>query len=373
MQKVFAYLGFFLVILTVSCSNNVQNVVADENTTDSAAKIDNEQSDTTLVDKEIPDSESDNETIKDENEPQDENTVPDEDTVGNECSQNDDCSTNEFCAKETGSCETSVMGTCEKRPDDCFLERVISPVCGCDDYSYSSSCWAHAEGVVVKHDGQCDGDVMCWNNEACENDEFCEKKLGVCDTSSGVCHKKPNPDDCPPPGITQPFCGCDLYEYEDICYSASGGIPVKHEGKCNEPDDSKFYYFFGANAGSPSGYLKVVMSENDIREYFSADQHTENSDDPANTITVTINFKNKDDTEHAQLQFTVLLSDVQGDIFPFGMGLGYHESYLKVYDASENVIADMQGGIMIYDYSPLFMSSQIPTLDVRGLNLWVKE
>lgn len=33
----------------------------------------------------------------------------------------------------------------------------------------------------------------------------------------------------------------------------------------------------------------------------------------------------------------------------------------------------MQGITMIYDYSPLFMSSQIPTLDVRGTNLWVKE
>lgn len=191
--------------------------------------------------------------------------------------------------------------------------------------------------------------------------------------SSGVCRKKPNPSDCPPPGPGQSFCGCDLYEYQDICFSASGGIPVKHEGKCDRPDDSKFGYFFGANAESPSGYLKVVMSETDIREYIVTEQHTEGSDDPGNTITVTIKFRSEVNSEHAQLQFEVLVSDVQGGAFPFGMGLGYRESYLKVYDASEKVIATMQGTIMIYEYSPLFMSSQIPTLDVRGINLRVKE
>jgi hypothetical protein len=214
MKKAFAYVVFFMFIFTLSCSNNVRSVVDDESDSDSTV-------------------ETDNVATTDEDENKDDNIVPDDDTIGSECSQNDDCSTNEFCAKETGSCETSAVGTCEPKPDDCYLSRVISPVCGCDDYSYASSCWAHAEGVIVKQDGQCENDVMCWNNEACESGEYCEKKFGVCDMSSGVCRKKPNPSDCPPPGPGQPFCGCDLYEYQDICFSSSGGIPVKHEGKCD--------------------------------------------------------------------------------------------------------------------------------------------
>jgi len=342
-------------LMTVSCSNSVTKTSDNESVTDNNTISDNEQSDTLSTDKEVQDEKTEEEV---------DNELADEDTVGKNCSLNEDCSINEFCLKE--GCE-SAMGTCEIRPDDCYLARVISPVCGCDDYSYSTSCWAHAEGVNVKHDAQCEGDVICWNNEACEMEEYCEKKVGVCNMGSGVCRKRSKADDCPPPGIGQPFCGCDLYEYQDICYSSSGGIPIKHMGECNGPDDSKFHYFFGANAESPSGYLKVVMSETDIREFQCNEQHIEDSDDPSNTITVTINFKNA--TEHAQLQFTVLVSDVQSDIFPFGMGLGYHESYLKVYDSSDNMIADIQGTVMIYDYSPLFVSSQIPTLDVRGLNL----
>jgi len=363
MKTVFISFVLGVLFIAVSCSNSVTKINDNESVTDNNTIADNEQNDTESVDKEIQDLATDEEA---------DNELPDEDTIGSGCSQNDDCSANEFCMKETGSCDNSVIGTCEKRSDDCYIARVAAPVCGCDDYSYSSFCWAHAEGVNVKHDGQCEGDVICWNNEACETGEFCEKKIGVCDMSSGVCRKKPAAEDCPPPQVYHPFCGCDLYEYMDICYSSSGGIPIKHMGECNGPEDSKFEYFFGANAESPSGSLKVVMSEADIREFQCNEQHQEDMINDGNSLTVTINFKNKE-MEHAQLQFTVLVSDVTGDIFPFGMGLGYQESYLKVYDTSENVIADMQGVVMIYDYSPLFMSSQIPTLDVRGINLWVED
>ncbi len=353
-----------MLFVTVSCSNSVTKIrdeesVNDSNTVDNSTN-DEEQIDNTVTDNEVQDEKTEEEV---------DNELPDEDTVGQECTQNDDCSINEFCAKE--SCDTDGKGTCAAKPENCYMERVVSPVCGCDNYTYASTCWAERVGVNVQHDGECEGDTMCWNNEACEMDEYCEKKIGVCDMSSGVCRKKPNESDCPPPGINQPFCGCDLYEYQDICYSASGGIPIKHMGECNGPDDSKFTYFFGANAESPSGNLKVVMSQTDIREFICNEQHIEDMDESGNYLTVTINFKNE--TQHAQLQFTVLMSDVTSDIFPFGMGLGYHESYLKVFDSSENVLAEMQGTVMIYDYSPMFMSSQIPTLDVRGLNLWVKE
>ena len=360
--------------VTVSCSNSVTKINDEESVNDNSSTTDNNTvNDEEQNESETADSVNNDETVTDDSEKKDEVSIPDEDTVGNECVKNDDCSANEFCIKENGFCDDSSAGTCAAIPENCYLERVISPVCGCDNYTYASTCWAKRVGVNVLHDGECEGDTMCWNNEACESDEYCEKKIGVCDMSSGVCRQKPNENDCPPPGITQPFCGCDLYEYEDICYSSSGGIPIKHMGACNGPDDSKFYYFFGANAQSPNGSLRVVMSETDIREYTCSEQHLENMDNDGNYITITINFKNTADAEHAQLQFTVLASDVTSDSFPFGMGLGYHESYLKVYDASENMIAEMQGTVMIYDYSPLFISSQIPTLDVRGLNLWVKE
>lgn len=368
MKRIFVLISVLLFI-SISCISNVRNVDNSENINDGSQVADNSQNDKKQNDDDVADNEIQNDAPDEILTESEVNEFPDEDTAGIECLNNDDCLENEFCSKE--SCDSTEKGQCSLKRDNCYMERVISPVCGCDNYTYASTCWAERVGVNVQHDGECEGDVMCWNNEACKTDEYCEKKIGVCEMSSGVCRKKPADKDCPPAQVYHPFCGCDLYEYDDICYSAGGGIPVKHMGKCNGPDDSKFHYFFGADAQSPDGNLKIVMSETYIRKFICSELHTENVDNTGNYITITINFKNE--TEHARLQFTVLMSDVTSDIFPFGMGLGYHESYLKVFDSSENVLAEMQGTVMIYDYSPLFMSSQIPTLDVRGLNLWVKE
>ncbi|HPS31340.1 MAG TPA: hypothetical protein PLZ43_13860 [bacterium] len=157
----------------------------------------------------------------------------DEDTIGKECYANDKCASTEFCNKTAGTCDNFTAGTCEKRLENCEISSAIDAQCGCDDYTYSNLCWASAAGMVINFSGECPGDVMCKNSSYCGNDEYCQKKPGVCDLGLGVCRTKPDNNDCPPAEIVKPVCGCDLKNYEDICYAVISDVAVKYEGKCS--------------------------------------------------------------------------------------------------------------------------------------------
>ncbi|MBI5526909.1 MAG: hypothetical protein HY897_11295, partial [Deltaproteobacteria bacterium] len=241
----------------------------------------------------------------------------------NSCARNDECAPEEFCAKPAGACSESTPGKCDRRPDDCFMTRAVAPQCGCDDYTYSNECWAAAAGTVIAHAGECDGDVLCWNNDACGAGEFCQRRTGVCDMGFGVC--RPKPADCPAPEEPARVCGCDLETYGDECTAWLSDTSVKHFGECTGPDDSLVRYFYADNAESADGYLRIVLAPDDIREFWSSEVFTEALHDQ-NQMTLTIRFYASalPEADYAELQFTLSLPPLT----PYGIGLGYNGSYL---------------------------------------------
>lgn len=214
--KINSLLLIVFLVFFAACENSVS--MKNDNT----AVTDNENHDESIPD--IDNTIIDNEQI-------DEITT-DEDTIGNECHTNDECASIEYCNKTIGACDGLTAGICEKRLENCETTSAINAQCGCDDYTYSNGCWASAAGMVIAFAGECPGDVMCWDSSYCEENEYCQKKPGVCDLGLGVCRTKPDSNNCPPPGITTPVCGCDLKNYDDICYAVISDVSVKHEGKC---------------------------------------------------------------------------------------------------------------------------------------------
>ena len=70
-----------------------------------------------------------------------------------DCTTNADCSAGNYCKKEAGYC--SGRGMCEEIPADGGCPGIYDPVCGCDDFKYSSSCVATLAGVNVQNEGSC--------------------------------------------------------------------------------------------------------------------------------------------------------------------------------------------------------------------------
>ena len=172
-------------------------------------------------------------------------------------------------------------GLCEARPDVC--SQIYSPVCGCDNLTYPSSCHAHALGISVKRAGACgveecqaaggrvrgngnggcpravaqweivsgDQTAMCCvpapGSEpvaegacggiaglGCGQGAFCNYEraagglgcrtadsTGVCEMQPQVCTRELNP-----------VCGCDGTTYPTRCVAHAQGISVLHAGAC---------------------------------------------------------------------------------------------------------------------------------------------
>lgn len=68
-----------------------------------------------------------------------------------ECKSATDCSDMEFCMFPDGSC--GGMGKCIRKPEICTMD--YSPVCGCDNQTYSNECSANTKGQSVKHKDEC--------------------------------------------------------------------------------------------------------------------------------------------------------------------------------------------------------------------------
>ncbi len=360
------FIGFFALLLFVACDNTTANKSDTDTLTDQTVAGDDDQSDPTDQSDQTDQSDdvATDEIVTDDPMTDEE---PDSDALV-DCTSNDQCAEDEFCAKPLGSCSEAVMGKCDNRPTDCFMTRAVAPQCGCDDYTYSNQCWAAASGAVIDHAGECDGDVLCFRNDECGENEFCEKKVGVCDMGFGVC--RPQPPDCPQPEEPAPVCGCDLRVYGDECTAWMNDVAIKHEGECNGSKDSMVRYFYADNAETPEGYLRIVVSPTDIREFWTTDTFTEQFNGN-NSVTLTVRFYESDipESDYAELQYTLSLPPT----LPMGVGFGYEGSYLRWYSFNGVELGDMVGTVITYDYVRHDAGNEVSTLIVSGLNLWLGE
>ena len=152
------------------------------------------------------------------------------------------CEADEFCNfepdKDCGA--TDRGGSCEAIPELCTED--YTPVCGCDERTYSNACKAHAAGVSVKQAGECETSTgaTCGGIASLEcagADQFCNYELGQgCDgtiaDAAGMCATKPS-------ACTKeykPVCSCDRKSHGNRCEANSQGGSVLHEGVCTVSD-----------------------------------------------------------------------------------------------------------------------------------------
>ncbi len=90
------------------------------------------------------------------------------------------CAPGEYCKLPAAIMACSGAGECAAM--NCMCPKLLKPVCGCDDVTYSNACLAGCKGRNVKSDGKCPpviscGDGQCNGKETCTT---CPKDCGAC-------------------------------------------------------------------------------------------------------------------------------------------------------------------------------------------------
>jgi hypothetical protein len=147
------------------------------------------------------------------------------------------CNAGEYCSFPADAmCGAGDQtGSCTPVPEACDL--IFSPVCGCDDRTYSNACAAAMAGVSVASQEECPGPAgkFCggFAGFECEDTEnfFCnyppEMACGIAD-GSGTCD--PIPQGCT--DDVDPVCGCDGKDYFNACQANMAGTSVQSKGAC---------------------------------------------------------------------------------------------------------------------------------------------
>jgi hypothetical protein len=160
--------------------------------------------------------------------------------VGSECGglRGEQCDDRQFCDFDPDAAcgAADQLGTCEDIPEVCTFE--FDPVCGCDGVTYGNACTAHAAGVSVASEGECEqpGGEACGGLQGlqCGDAQFCDfapdaicgaaDQTGVCTDIPQACTREFNP-----------VCGCDDNTYPNACVANSAGVSVARQGECESP------------------------------------------------------------------------------------------------------------------------------------------
>ena len=104
-----------------------------------------------------------------------------------------------------------------------------SPVCGCDDQTYSNECAAQAVGRSIKYYGECET-TDCFSNGDCSSNKYCAYEQGICGHKSGLCVAVPKDTLCTKQ--FHPVCGCDNETYGNSCEASAAAESIKYWGEC---------------------------------------------------------------------------------------------------------------------------------------------
>lgn len=135
------------------------------------------------------------------------------------------CEQDQMCQLPVGSCDKpDTRGRCVAIPELC--PKILAPVCGCDNVTYTNACEAMRNGVNIAYERAC-GPFLCGGAEGlpCAQNQYCA--AADCD-SIGFCVDRPETCD----RLGTPVCGCDRKTYDSSCAAHLAGVTVLANNAC---------------------------------------------------------------------------------------------------------------------------------------------
>lgn len=145
------------------------------------------------------------------------------------------CGQGEYCQYDaTAVCGAAdQLGVCQPTPQACTFE--FAEVCGCNDQTYSNSCFAAMAGTSVAYDGPCQTAAQNCGGFAglqCDAGEYCKwEPSQTCGAADHLGTCEPMPEVCIQ--LFDPVCGCNGQTYSNACFAAAAGQSVASQGACN--------------------------------------------------------------------------------------------------------------------------------------------
>ena len=114
------------------------------------------------------------------------------------CRLNSACTVDEYCEKAEAQC--SEFGTCAPRDPAC--NKLLRPVCGCDDVTYDNACIAGSFGANVASSGACASSCelkpressCCFSDADCTGNDYCVDTPSCAVEGEGQCKAPTLPD-----------------------------------------------------------------------------------------------------------------------------------------------------------------------------------